>query len=186
MRLLKNIFSYIKTSDKYFLIFLLLFTGSGCSMHAPEITPSGEVVGGDEKLRSILIIIKEKRDKWARKNMGVIDGYYTAIIDPSGDLVKSGHLLRGTNQTVGVIYQFIYNPKTLSNARIASVTESLVYKKDGSVHVDCSTHVYRWRDGQWNILRSQEWGILGGYEKMRQLYEQRKKNGEHATTQNEL
>lgn len=126
------------------------------------VSREGEIIGGHAKIRAILLMIRELRDKNATRQRGVFDASYSVVIYPGLPLVAYEGCLPASTETVAASYSLIYGHR-LEDAHTAVVVEALGHRL-GKTEIDCVTKVFSWTGDQWS--QAEPMFRIGTYEEI--------------------
>ena len=130
------------------VIVVMLSGLAGCVVDFPEVSPQGQVVGGDPKLNDLLHRVKAIRDENALAKAGVAEALYVVSVEPSFYTVSYEGTFPATGQAMAFRYDLLCSSFTLKRASVAVVTEFLVLRKERAVE-SCS-YVLHWHDDRWD------------------------------------
>ncbi len=121
---------------------------AGCNI--PFVSPDDGAIGsGDPKLRALLHIVREIRDRDALRSRNVVDAVYVASAESGVVPVCWEGRFPPTDRAVTGRYHLVLSQETGRDASVAVVTQFLVTRRDGDCEVQTYSKQFVWHDGRW-------------------------------------
>ena len=134
-----------------FLLYLSLLL-SGCIANHPKFSLDGRVVGGHEKLNSLLKLIKTSHVSLAKKENKILEAWYSGVVC-SPDLIIEYNDELPTSETLALgKFKLLYPRDSLDDAKIAVLTEVVIYSHKNNPNIECDTKFLVWNEHQWHIV----------------------------------
>ncbi len=133
------------------IIVSTMFVGAGgCLVDFPSVRSTGEVIGGDRKLNSLLAMIASMRGEAARRDLGVAGVFYSCSLNPTWQSVAYSGAFAGTDQLAASEYTVVCAGETVGSAR-AAVVHEVVFYQDATCPPKDRTVLLFLEDNRWIV-----------------------------------